>query len=564
MKAVQNPVAYMMQTLKEEIIAAAKAAQSEGKLPEGEMDDFVVEIPKDAANGDFATNFAMKHARVFRQAPQKIASEICEKLKDNAFVKIVSVAGAGFINFVMNEKYDELILQSVLQAGENYGRTNHFDGEKVMVEFVSANPTGPMHMGNARGGIIGDCLSEMLSWAGADVHREFYVNDAGNQVALFGNSLYVRYYQLVHGEDSMEFPEDGYHGKDIKALAAAYHAEHGDGALDEGREELTKKLVEFGLKHNIAKMQADLAKYKIEYDCWFRESSLHNSGYVAETVAKLEEMGALYEKEGAKWFKASEYGCEKDEVLVKANGFYTYFAVDIAYHRNKFEKRQFERVIDVFGADHHGHTLRFWAAMRALGLDESRLQFVLMQLVRLMKDGQPVVMSKRTGNSITLSDLLDEIPVDAARFFFNSRQSDSAMDFDLGLATRQDSENPLYYVQYAHARICSILRNLAEEGITSLEGAKAALLSTKEEKELLRMVAALPQEIVSAASSLEASRITGYCVTLAAAFHRFYNACRIKGEAEELCKARLALCVITAQTLKNALHLMNIEAPEKM
>lgn len=560
---MNNPIAFIMNSLREQILAAAKDLQETGTLPQGELADFDVEIPKDTRNGDFSTNFAMKHARVFRSNPRAIGEAVAEKLRGIPYVETVSVAGAGFINFVMDTSYYAMILDSVAEMGENYGRSDHFQGERVMVEFVSANPTGPMHMGNARGGIIGDCLASLLDWAGANVHREFYVNDAGNQVSLFGKSLYVRLQQQLHGEDCMEFPEDGYHGDDIKVLADAFLKAHPE-ADTLSQEDVTAQLIAFGLEKNIARMQEDLGRYKINYDEWFRESRLHNSGYVAETVAILEKQGALYEKDGAKWFKATDYGYEKDEVLVKANGFYTYFAVDIAYHRHKFVERKFDRVIDVFGADHHGHTLRFWAAMRALGLDENRLQFVLMQLVRLMRDGEIVRMSKRTGKSITLADLLEEIPVDAARFFFNSRASDTTMDFDLALATRQDSENPLYYVQYAHARICSILRNLEESGIVYSGKPDHTLLTTDAEKDLIRQIAALPQEIVSAAEAREPSRITAYCESLAAAFHKFYNCCPIKSEEGALREARVGLCYAARQTLKNSLALMNISAPEKM
>ena len=560
---MQNPTKFIMDMLREKIASAATALQQDGQLPEGALADFEVEIPKDITNGDFSTNFAMKHARVFRLPPRAIGEKIVSAMGQVPYVQSIEVAGAGFINFVMDQSYFAMILECVAKMGEDYGKSNHFDGEKVMVEFVSANPTGPMHMGNARGGIIGDCLASLLEWAGADVHREFYVNDAGNQVSLFGKSLFVRLQQLLHGEDFMEFPEDGYHGDDIKVLAKSFLEAHPD-AKDFSEQDVTAQMVAFGLEKNIARMQEDLGKYKISYDEWFRESRLHNSGYVAETVAILESKGALYEKEGAKWFKATEYGYEKDEVLVKANGFYTYFAVDIAYHRHKFVERKFDRVIDVFGADHHGHTLRFWAAMRALGLDESKLQFVLMQLVRLMRDGEVVRMSKRTGKSITLADLLEEIPVDAARFFFNSRASDTTMDFDLGLATRQDSENPLYYVQYAHARICSILRNLEENGIAYEGVPDYSVLTNGAERDLIRQIALLPQEIVASAVAREPSRITGYCENLAAAFHKFYNACPIKSEQGTLRQARIGLCIAARQTLKNSLALMNISAPEKM
>lgn len=420
-----------------------------------------------------------------------------------------------------------------------------------------------MHMGNARGGIIGDCLSAVLSWAGADVKKEFYVNDAGNQVMLFGESLYARLYQYVNGEDSMEFLEDGYHGDDIKVLAKEFCDINGADVLKLSKEEVIEKMVAFGLEKNIARMQKDLEKYKIVYDKWFRESTLHKSGYVKETIDLLDKAGALYEAEGAKWFKATDYGCEKDEVMVKANGFYTYYAVDLAYHRNKFVERNFERCINVLGADHHGHTIRYKAGMKALGIDPERLEVVLMQLVRLMRDGEVVRMSKRTGKSITLSDLLDEIPADAARFFFNMNRCESVMDFDLSLALKQDSDNPMYYVQYAHARICSILRNL-EVDMNSVASCGNYNYDTDAERELIRELAAFPSEVLYAAQNLEPSCITKYVIDVASAFHKFYNACRIKGEADSVVNARLALVIATKTVIKNALTLMNIDAPEKM
>ncbi|MBQ7089567.1 MAG: arginine--tRNA ligase, partial [Clostridia bacterium] len=540
------------------------ACVAEGLLPEVELLPFDIEQPREVKNGDFSSNFAMKNVRVLRKAPAMIGQMLLEHLPTCAEIERAEVAGPGFLNFYLSGAYFAEVAATAAALGADYGKTNRLNGEKIMVEFVSANPTGPMHMGNARGGVVGDSLANVLAWAGADVHKEFYVNNAGNQVSLFGLSLYTRLQQQLHGEDSIEFPENGYHGDDIKKLAAAYLEAHPE-AADEAEDVVTPKLITYGLENNIARMKSDLAKYKIQFDEWFLESTLHESGYVAETVKLLEDRGWMYEQEGAKWFRATEFGCEKDEVLVKANGFYTYYAVDIAYHRNKFEKRRFDRCIDVFGADHHGHTLRFKAAMAAIGQDQEKLQFVLMQLVRLMKDGEPFRMSKRTGKSITLSNLLDEIPADAARFFFNLNRCDSAMDFDLDLALKQDNENPLYYVQYAHARICSIIRTMAELGVTYQGGGvDASLYQSEEERALIRAVANFPEEIVGCAEQLETSRLTHYVMQVAGCFHSFYNACRIKGEEPAVRDARLTLCVAAKNTIANALAVMGIDAPEKM
>ncbi len=558
-----NPTEFFKSLLKQKVVDAYDKCVSEGIFEKADLVDFDVEIPKDSANGEFSTNFAMKNVRILKKAPALIGGEIASHIDCGEYIEAASVAGPGFINFKMSDCYYAGLVDGVLSLGDNFGKTDALGGGTVLVEFVSANPTGPMHMGNARGGIIGDCLSAVLSWAGADVKKEFYVNDAGNQVMLFGESLYARLYQLVNGEDSMEFLEDGYHGDDIKILAKEFCNENGADVLKLSKEQVIEKMVAFGLEKNIARMQKDLEKYKIVYDKWFRESTLHKSGYVKETIDLLDKAGALYEAEGAKWFKATDYGCEKDEVMVKANGFYTYYAVDLAYHRNKFVERNFQRCINVLGADHHGHTIRYKAGMKALGIDPERLEVVLMQLVRLMRDGEVVRMSKRTGKSITLSDLLDEIPADAARFFFNMNRCESVMDFDLSLALKQDSENPMYYVQYAHARICSILRNL-EVDANSVSSCGNYNYDTDAERELIRALAAFPSEVLYAAQNLEPSRITKYVIDTASAFHKFYNACRIKGEADDVVTARLALVIATKTVIKNALTLMNIDAPEKM
>ncbi|MCI6719482.1 MAG: arginine--tRNA ligase [Butyricicoccus sp.] len=562
----------LLETARQQAAAVVKTAYEKavaaGALPQAELPPVAVEIPKDASNGDWASTFAMQCAKPLRCAPRKIAQAIVDNLslEGTCFEKI-EIAGPGFLNFTLNQSWYQDAVRAVLACGKDYGRTKSEHPEKIMVEFVSANPTGPMHMGNARGGVLGDCLAEVLDWAGNDVTREFYINDAGNQVDKFAHSVEGRYIQALKGEDAIEFDPSWYQGADIRALAQDLIDQHGDKLLDLTPEERQAVIVNYGLPHNIEKMQKDLARYKIEYDVWFRESTLHESGAVAETVQLLTDAGATYEKDGALWLRSTDFGCDKDDVLRRANGFYTYFAADIAYHRNKFQTRGFDRVINIWGADHHGHVARLQRALDAIGLDGSeKLEVVLMQLVRMMQGGEVVRMSKRTGKSLTLSDLLDEIPVDAARFFFNSRAAETQMEFDLDLAVKQDSENPLYYVQYAHARICSVLRNAAEEGIALPDGAQTDLtvLTHDEEKALIKALALLPEEILEAAATRDPSKLNKYGVSLAAQFHRFYNACRIKDAEPALRDARLALCAATAQTVENVLHIIGVDAPERM
>ncbi|MCF2671395.1 arginine--tRNA ligase [Butyricicoccus pullicaecorum] len=562
----------LLETARQQAAAVVKTAYEKavaaGALPQAELPPVAVEIPKDASNGDWASTFAMQCAKPLRCAPRKIAQAIVDNLslEGTCFEKI-EIAGPGFLNFTLNQSWYQDAVRAVLACGKDYGRTKSEHPEKIMVEFVSANPTGPMHMGNARGGVLGDCLAEVLDWAGNDVTREFYINDAGNQVDKFAHSVEGRYIQALKGEDAIEFDPSWYQGADIRALAQDLIDQHGDKLLDLTPEERQAVIVNYGLPHNIEKMQKDLARYKIEYDVWFRESTLHESGAVAETVQLLTDAGATYEKDGALWLRSTDFGCDKDDVLRRANGFYTYFAADIAYHRNKFQTRGFDRVINIWGADHHGHVARLQRALDAIGLDGSeKLEVVLMQLVRMMQGGEVVRMSKRTGKSLTLSDLLDEIPVDAARFFFNSRAAETQMEFDLDLAVKQDSENPLYYVQYAHARICSVLRNAAEEDIALPDGAQTDLtvLTHDEEKALIKALALLPEEILEAAATRDPSKLNKYGVSLAAQFHRFYNACRIKDAEPALRDARLALCAATAQTVENVLHIIGVDAPERM
>ena len=575
---IQNAKDSISQILND---AYQKAAEK-GELPAGAALSGTVEIPKDSANGDFAANHAMAGAKALHMAPRKIAETLIANadLADTWFAS-VEVAGPGFINFRLADRWYADVLRAVTGEGADYGRSDIGHGQKVMVEFVSANPTGPMHRGNARGGVLGDALASVLSRAGYQVWREFYVNDAGNQIEKFANSIDARYQQLLLGEEQVAFPEDGYHGDDIKDLARLFYEANGDKYLTVPVTERHQAMAEFGLQRNIPKMQEDLRRYGIEYDQWFFESELHESGYVAESVQKLTDRGYTYEKDGALWLKTSQILTEqllksgkkqeeidklelKDDVLRRANGFYTYFAADIAYHRNKLEKRGFDKAINVWGADHHGHVARLKGAMDALGLDgEHRLDIVLMQLVKLTRNGEVVRMSKRTGKAISLTDLLDEIPVDAARYFFNSRP-ESPVEFDLELAIRQDSENPVYYVQYAHARICTLLAALAAEGHTVPANADAALLSTPEEKELIKQLAALPEEIRLAARDYDPSRINRYVTELAARFHRFYTVCRIKGAESDVQAARLLLADCVRRVIAVSLGIIGVTAPEKM
>ncbi len=564
---MSNPVSDIKQSITALVRAALDAAAASGTLSAcAELPAFVVEIPADTSHGDFATNAAMVCARTFRCAPRKVAEAICQNLVlEGSGIERVEIAGPGFINFFLGRGWFSEAVHSVLAQGDAYGRTSFGSGEKVQVEFVSANPTGPMHMGNARGGAIGDCLAAALDWAGYEVTREFYVNDAGNQIEKFGRSLEARYLQIYQGEDAVEFPEDGYHGDDIKARAQEFADLHGNRLVQADGPDRRRELIGYALPKNIEKLRQDLESYRIAYDVWFLESTLHN-GAIDQAIQRLSDRGMTYEKEGALWYKATENGGEKDEVLVRANGFPTYFAADIAYHYNKFAVRGFDRVINVWGADHHGHVARLKGAMDAIGLDGSKLDIVLMQLVRLMKDAKPYKMSKRTGKAVSLTDLIEEVPVDAARFYFNMREPNSTFDFDLDLAIEQSAQNPVYYVQYAHARICSILRKLAEEGV-SPRACTADELDAMDgpfETELIRCLARFPQEIVETARSYDPAKLTKYAVEAATLFHKFYDKCRIRGEAEPLMQARLNLCLAVRTVLRNVLTILKITVPESM
>ena len=561
-----NHIQNAMKQAADIILAAYNTAVEKGELPQAEVKAPVIEIPMDLAHGDYASNFALQNTKIVGKAPKMIAEAIANNAQlEGSYYDSITILGPGFINFRLGAKWFADVLTNITEEGENYGKLVNDNPQKIMVEFVSANPTGPMHMGNARGGVLGDSLANVLAWAGNNVTKEFYVNDAGNQIDKFANSINVRYMQILEGEEAHPLPEDAYHGEDIKVIAKELYDIHGDSLKDLDEKAKFDKYVEYGLGKNIPKMKADLARYGINYDVWFFESQLHNTGYVKETVDMLTANGHTYVQDGAVWLRSTAFGCEKDDVLMRGNGFYTYFAADIAYHREKFANRNFDKVINIWGADHHGHVARLKYALDALGLDGSnRLEIVLMQLVRLMRDGEVVRMSKRTGKSITLTDLLDEVSCDAARYFFNSRAADTHLEFDLGLAVRQDSENPVYYCQYAHARICSILANLEREGIAVNANPDLSLLTSKEELDLIREVAKLPEEIRLAAADREPARLNRYAINVASAFHKFYGVSRIKDAQPEVRDARVYAIKCAAAVIKNTLSILGVTAPEQM
>lgn len=551
--------------LNEAIALAVEKATQSGDLPEAEMPKFIIEKPADKKNGDFSSNIAMAGARAYHQASRMIAEAIVKNFSlDGGYIDRCEIAGPGFINFYLSDKYYSDVLKDIVSSGDNYGRSDYGEGKKMLVEFVSANPTGPMHIGNARGGAIGDCLASVLDAAGYDVQREFYINDAGNQIEKFATSLEVRYLQEC-GRD-VELPEDAYHGEDITVHARNFYSEVGDKYAECDSQERRDALVAYALPKNIAGLEADLGKYRIKYDKWFRESTLHNDGSVQKIIEALKEKGVTYEQDGALWFKASEFGNDKDIVLIRANGIPTYIVPDIAYHYNKLVTRGYDKAIDVLGADHHGYIPRMKAALTALGLDANRLDIVIMQMVRLVRNGETIKLSKRSGKAITLNTLLEEVPIDAARFFFNLREPNSHFDFDLELAAKQSSENPVYYVQYAHARICSIIKKAADEGIGVTTPSEEALnrLNSSEERDLISHLASLTDEIIGAAKSYDPARITHYVIELATLFHKFYNAHRVVSDDKELTEARLFLCTAVKNTIKNILVMLKVDVPESM
>jgi len=558
-------VSKAKEQIKNAIVGAVDKACEKGLLEKAELAPFSIEVPANREHGDYAVNAAMVWARAFRKAPRQIAEIITENCDfTNTYIKSCEIAGPGFINFFLNDNYYADIVADVEEKGTDYGKSNYGEGKRVLVEFVSANPTGPMHIGNARGGALGDCLAAVMQAAGYYTEREFYINDAGNQINKFGLSLDLRYLQLY--KEGIEMPEDSYHGEDIIAHAKAFAEIHGDSFVEKSEAERRAALVEFALPKNIKGLEEDLGKYRIKYDTWFKESTLHNNGEAARIIELLKESGYTYEQEDALWFKATDFGCDKDFVLVRANGVPTYVVPDIAYHYNKLVTRKFDKAIDILGADHHGYVPRLKGALTALGVDADRLDVVLMQMVRLVRDGEVIKASKRSGKAITLVTLLDEVPIDAARFFFNLREPNSHFDFDLDLAVNESNSNPVYYVQYAYARICSIIRNLEAEGIAKRKCTTDDLLklTANEERELIIHLAALTDEIIASAKAYDPAKITHYVQELATKFHKFYSACRVKGEDEALMQARLTLCSATATVIKNVLTLMKIDAPEKM
>ena len=589
---MSNQIERASLLLREMIDSAISSLRAEGKAPNTDLPEYVIEIPADKSHGDFAANTAMVCARAFRLAPRKIAEMITEKIDlSGSIFERCEIAGAGFMNFFLGKKWFADTVEDVINEKENYGRTDFGKGKRVLVEFVSANPTGPMHIGNARGGAIGDCLASVLDWAGYKAEREFYVNDAGNQIEKFGKSLSLRYMQLCsdkgqqliydnrndteklcaeiyaqsgEGQD-FEMPEDVYLGTDIIEHAANYYHEHIFELQNVSEEERRNALVSYALPLNIAGLERDLRKYRIVYDNWFRESTIHAANKTAWVVDELTKAGKTYEQEGAIWFKATEYGLDKDFVLRRSNGLYTYIVPDIAYHYDKLVTRNFDKAINVLGADHHGYVPRLKAALSALGVDADKLDVVLMQMVRLVRGGEVVKLSKRSGKAITLVTLLDEIPIDAARFYFNLREANSQFEFDLDLAVEKSSQNPVYYVQYAHARICSLISNLRAEGIEIPESADLSLLDNPREIELIRHIAALPHEIQLAAKSYDPAKLTKYAIDLATLFHRFYDACSVKNaENEQLRNARVLLCMAVRQVIKNVFDILKINCPEKM
>lgn len=558
-----NPIQKLREDLNNIIIEALQQAKAEGLLAFTTIPEFVIEVPKDSGHGDFASNVAMLMAREARMAPRKIAEIISARIDplnlDN--LEKVEVAGAGFINFFLNNNWLYKIPELVNRMGQQFGNNPSLH-KRVQVEFVSANPTGNLHMGNARGGALGDTLANVLVRAGYDVEREFYINDCGNQIEVFGQSLEARYLQLMG--QNVAFPENGYAGQDVMETVKEIIRNYQDSLLALSSEDRQKKMVEYALDEKITYIKSTMDDFGIAYDVWFSEKKLHEAGKIDEIIAFLNEHGYTYENEGALWLKTTLFGDEKDEVLIRANGIPTYFAADIAYHKDKFE-RGFDWVINVWGADHHGHVARMKGALQAIGYDPARLDIVLMQLVRLYRGGQIVRMSKRTGTTISLDELVEEVGKDAARFFFVMRSPESHLDFDMELAKQKSQENPVYYVQYAHARIMSIFRQAHAAGVEMKSPSEVDFsILGSEELLLLRKIADFPEEIAIAGRTLAPHRIARYVMDLAGIFHSFYNHQRVLNEDKALQDARLIVMESTRITLKNALDLLGVSSPEQM
>ncbi len=593
-----NAVNEAKSEIKEIIMGALGALVAEEKIPSEPLPSFQITIPQDSAHGDFSANAALVSAKALKTNPRALAALISEKaiLDGTSFDKI-EVAGPGFLNFFLGQKWFSNVVKNAISLGADYGKTELGAGKRVLVEFVSANPTGPMHIGNARGGAIGDCLASLLEEAGYKADREFYINDAGNQVAKFGKSLDLRYMQIcseagrklmaefpdneafcqaiydktvvdkenepADKNDPFYMPADVYLGADIIAHAKNYYDLHGGDALSGSDEDARRKaLVDYALPINEKILEDDLLKYRIKYDNWFKESSLHESGAVAEVIDHLKKGGHTYEKDGALWLRATDFGGDQDFVLVRSNGFPTYIVPDIAYHYNKLVIRNYDRAIDVLGADHHGYVKRMRICLQAMGIDEKRLDAVICQMVMLVRDGKPVKLSKRSGKAITLATLLDEVPIDNARFFFNLRDANTHLDFDLDLAIEESSKNPVFYVQYAHARLCRVIEKQAESGAKYSGGAIS--FSEAAELALIRKIAELPELINEAAQEYSPFKLTKYIYEFAQVLHKFYDSCDIKDADEATKLSRLALCEASRTVIKNVLTLLKVEAPEKM
>ncbi len=543
--------------------ALEKFCKQEGK--EEKKLEFLIEEPERAEFGDFATNIAMAGARVFKMAPLQLAEKISENLnlKESYFSKF-EIKKPGFLNFFLNEGWFFKALKDVLKKGEDFGKTDFGQGKKVILEFVSANPTGPMHIGNARGGAIGDSLAECFKFCGFNVLKEFYVNDAGNQIEKFKKSLAVRYEQLFLKDENFEMPKDCYLGEDIILHAKNFAKIYKDKFMKLSEEERQNALLDYALPINIKNLELDLLKYNVKYDNWFFESSLYKEDKINYVINLLKEKGYVEEKNGALWFLFSKCGGQKDEVLVRENKIPTYFASDIAYHYNKFKVRGFDFAINVWGADHHGHIARLKAALKVLGVSEEKLEIVIMQMVRLVKKGETLKLSKRAGNTVTLNTLLELIPIEVSRFFFNMKDPNSHFDFDLDLAEQQSEKNPVYYVQYAYARACGILKNLKELGFVPNEDFSFSNFESEIELELIKQISKFPNEIIKAVETKNPSKIATFALELAALFHKFYVSCKIKGQERETIKARLLICKAFKISLKNALKILKIKAKEEI
>jgi arginyl-tRNA synthetase len=554
----------ILEKVKDAIVEEIKEAVIKAGMAEREqIPNFILEIPKDKSHGDFATNIAMQLARVAKKAPRQIAEGIVNNFEAaNVSVSRIEIAGPGFINLFMDNKYLFDVVAQVIASGDDYGRTDFGKGTRIQVEFVSANPTGSLHLGHARGAAVGDALCNVLDRAGFDVSREYYINDAGNQIANLAKSIEARYMQALGQEFPM--PEDGYHGQDIIAFGQKLAEEDGDRYVSMSVEERFQFFRTYGLKRELEKLKKDLADFGVEFDVWFSETSLYESGAVEKIVGTLRERGYVFEQDGATWFRSTDFGDDKDRVLIKNDGSYTYLTPDIAYHANKFS-RGFDKLINIWGADHHGYIPRMKAAIQALGYEADQLEVIINQMVSLFQGGEKVKMSKRTGKAVTMRDLMEEVGKDATRYFFTMRSSDAHLDFDMDLAVSKSNENPVFYVQYAHARICSIFRQAEEAGLKwTEEEADLRLLSSEKELELLKKLGQFPEEITLAAEQFAPHRIVRYVYDLAAMLHSYYNAERVMVDDRALAIARLKLVQAVGITLRNGLRVIGVSAPEKM